>query len=180
MTMLANVFANDAKSVETLESKNEIYIITDKTILRNSYAQTTHYGKIPWETGLWITDAEITVDYYRYITKNNRLGLGLGTTLNPALQFYDIYCVTKLKVPLTNRWFIGLGAGLGNTDCITIPEYKINNHRYFKLFTCFDFKNISIYLSYVQDIIYGKFIEIDSLIARYEALNLGIGTRFTI
>jgi hypothetical protein len=176
MIMLPNVFANDAKSVGTPESKNEICIVIDKAILRKDYAEDI-YGKRTWEPDQWIIDFRIVADYYHYITKNNRLGLGLGISINPYYQFLDTYGVVKLKVPLTNRWFLGAGAGLGNVD---ITEgHTINKHEFFKLFTGFDFKNISIYLSYTQDILYGSYKR-NSWISKYKAINLGIGTRFTI
>jgi hypothetical protein len=176
MIMLANVFANDTKSVETLESKNEICIVIDKAILRKDQAEDI-YGKRTWEPKQWIIDFRIVADYYRYITKNNRLGLGLGININPFYQFIDVYGVTKIKVPLTNRWFLGVGAGFGNVD---ITEgHRINKHEFFKLFTGFDFKDMSIYLSYTQNIVYGLYRK-ESWISKYKAINLGIGIRFTI
>jgi hypothetical protein len=184
MTVLANVFAGDTKLPE---SKNEICIAIDKAMWRNNYMQTSKFGKIPdpRET-LWTTDAKIAADYCRYITKDNRLGLGLGFTIQPLFEFYDIYGMAKFRIPLNgiihlDYWFLGAGVGFGNLDGITDPMYKMNSHEYYKLFTGFNFKNISIYLSYAQDIIYGEIIGYDSsFTSRYKALNLDIGTRFTI
>jgi hypothetical protein len=179
MAMLANVFAGDTKP---LESKNEFCIIIDKAILRSACLEDI-YGKRSGESaGGWLADFRVVADYYRYIAKNNRLGLGLGVNINPALDFYAIYGTTKIKVPLTNRWFLGVGAGLGNAD--TNSGYKTNHHEYFKLFTCFNFRNISIYLSYTQDILYGQLNRrgksLGNFTGIYEAYNLGIGMRFTI
>jgi hypothetical protein len=179
MTMLADVFAKDTKPVEKLESKNEICIVTDKIISRSlCYKDKDGEILIPEEElGEWITDFNTIVDYYRYIAKDNRLGLGLGINISPFRQFYDIYCVTKIKIPLTNRWFLGVGAGLGNVG--TKDGFKATQHEFFKLFTCFDFKNISIYLSHIQDILYGQPVNetLDSK-NNFKSLNLGIGTRF--
>jgi hypothetical protein len=179
MSMLANVFAGDAKP---LESKNEFCIVIDKAILRDVWVQNKR-GKRARESGEWVTDFKIVADYYRYIAKNNRLGLGLGVNITPELEFYDIYGTAKIKVPLTNRWFLGVGAGLGNRNTKSIA--KTNHHEYFKLFTCFNFKNISIYLSYTQDILYGEQFnrrgrKLGDFTGTFEAYNLGIGMRFTI
>ncbi|MDR3124708.1 MAG: hypothetical protein LBU10_02360 [Endomicrobium sp.] len=176
MTILVNVFANDTKPIETLESKNEVCILIDKPILQNvKYMIKSHSRSAsPDEYGTW-TDFRIVADYYRYITKNNKLGLGLGININPFSEFYDIYGSTKIKVPLTNRWFLGVGAGLGNVD-ISYDEIKISHHDFFKLFTSFSFKNISIYLSYTQDILHGTYNRF-KFTKRLSALNLGIGTR---
>ncbi|MDR3124490.1 MAG: hypothetical protein LBU10_01245 [Endomicrobium sp.] len=182
MIILANVFAQDTKPIETLESKNEVCVVIDKTILRINYLKI--YGmKILQESREWSTDFIILAEYYHYIAKNNRLGLGFGVNINPSFQYYDIYGVTKIKVPLSDIWFIGLGAGLGNVDAVNNP-YKTNLHEFFKLFTCFNFKNISIYLSYTQDISYGHLningSNLTDLMATFKTYNLGIGTRFII
>ncbi|MDR3124491.1 MAG: hypothetical protein LBU10_01250 [Endomicrobium sp.] len=176
MTILANLFAQETKPIETLESKNEICVVIDKAILR-TYWFKDRYGKKSKteDLGKWITDFKIVIDYYHYIAKNNRLGLGLGITINPLLEFHDIYAITK--IPLTNRWFLGLGAGLGSVD--TANGYKTNLHQFFKLFTCFNFKNISIHLSYTQDILHGLY-ESNSFTERFETISLGIGKRFII
>jgi hypothetical protein len=179
MAILTNVFAGDTKP---LESKNEFCIVIDKAISRNICMQDL-YRKRSQESGEWVTDFKVVTDYYRYITKNDRLGLGLGININPYLRFYDIYGVTKIKVPLANRWFLGVGAGLGNMD--TRADVKSNCHEFFKLFTCFNFKSISIYLSYTQDILYMQRFnrsgrKIGDFTGTFEAYNLGIGTRFTI
>ncbi|MDR3124707.1 MAG: hypothetical protein LBU10_02355 [Endomicrobium sp.] len=178
MTILANIFAQDTKPIEILESKNEVCIVIDKTILRSACLQDI-YGKTSttYNFGKWITDFRIVADYYRYIAKNNSLGLGLGININPYFDFYAIYGSTKIKVPLTNRWFLGVGAGLGNVN--TVNEYKANLHQFFKLFTSFNFKNISIHLSYTQDILCG-FYKKENFTERFETLNLGIGKRFMI
>jgi hypothetical protein len=179
MTMLANVFAGDAKP---LESKNEFCIVIDKPISRNAYMRDIDGGKsVTKAFGEWITDFRVVADYYHYITKNNSLGLGLGININPVLEFYDIYGAAKIKVPLTNRWFLSVGAGLGNID--TRADVKSNCHEFFKLSTCFNFKNISIYLSYTQDMLYGQQLnrrgkKIGDFMGRFEAYNLGIGKRF--
>ncbi|MDR3124378.1 MAG: hypothetical protein LBU10_00635 [Endomicrobium sp.] len=179
MTILTNVFANDIKPIETLESKNEICILIDKSILPICYYEDMHskYSITEEESGKWVTDFKIVADYYRYIAKNKSLGLGLGININPFLEFYDIYGVTKIKVPLTNRWFVGVGVGFGNLD--TKDGVKTYHHEFFKLFTNFNFKNISIYLSYTQDIVYALYNSLDYT-KRFSALNLGIGTKFII
>ncbi|MDR3125171.1 MAG: hypothetical protein LBU10_04810 [Endomicrobium sp.] len=192
MTIFANVFAKDTKPIETLESKNEVCIIIEKAILRNVYCQDA-YGKVPLSEkvkfGKWIPDFKIVADYCSYIDENNNLGLGLGITINPTLQIYDIYCLTKFKVPLTNRWFLGAGVGLGNVDTKDGGSwdleskniFKDNCHKFFKLFTCFNFKNISIYLSYTQDILYGQTVKSKWYFTeRLETLNLGVAKRFII
>ncbi|MDR3125177.1 MAG: hypothetical protein LBU10_04840 [Endomicrobium sp.] len=181
MTILTNVFANGTKPIETLKSKNEVCIITDKAILRRfCYKDKDEKIKMPDdEFGEWITDFRVGADYYRYIAKDNRLGLGVGITISPILQLYDIYGVTKIKIPLTNRWFLGVGVGLGNIP--TRDGVKTSHHNFFKLFTCFNFKNISIYLSYTQDTLYEQPVnENFDFTNIFEALNLGIVTRFTI
>ncbi|MDR3124435.1 MAG: hypothetical protein LBU10_00960 [Endomicrobium sp.] len=182
MTIFANVFANENKPIEILENKNEVFILIDKPILRSIYYQEIHkkYSKAGTPRA-WITDFRVGADYYHYITENNRLGLGLGININPFLEFCDIYGVTKYKLPLTNRWFLGVGAGLGNVNTKKgIRAYRrAYRHEFFKLFTTFDFKNISIYLSYTQNILYAIYGNFD-FIEKFEAFNLGIGIRFII
>ncbi|MDR3124494.1 MAG: hypothetical protein LBU10_01265 [Endomicrobium sp.] len=184
MTILANVSANDIKPIETLKSKNEVCILIDKPILRSICYQDKN-GKCSKtdESGEWITDFRVGTDYYNYIDKNNRLGLGLGINVNPFCEFYNIYGVTKFKLPLTNRWFLGVGVGLGNVN--TKKGVRTYRHEFFKLFTSFDFKNISIYLSYTQNILYDLYEEDElyerlDFTERFEVLNLGICKRFII
>ncbi|MDR3124495.1 MAG: hypothetical protein LBU10_01270 [Endomicrobium sp.] len=182
MTILTNVFANGTKPIETLENKNEVCVVIDKVILRRYYYKDKD-GKTQMPDaafGEWVTDFNVVADYYRYIVKDNRLGFGLGITMSPLLQLCDIYGVTKIKVPFTNRCFLGVGAGfLGNLP--TQGGVKINHHEFFKLFTCFNFKNMSIHLSYTKNILYEKsFNENIDFMSIFEALNLGIVTRFTI
>ncbi|MDR3125170.1 MAG: hypothetical protein LBU10_04805 [Endomicrobium sp.] len=175
LTIFANVFAKDTKPIETLECKNEVYIIIDKVILQNN----CHQGRlgelsITYGLGGWITNFKIVADYYRYISENNSVGLGI--TINPNLHLYDIYGLTKFKVPLTNRWFLGVGIGFGDVD--SKSAFKVTRHEFFKLFTCFDFKkNVSVYLSYTQDMLYGVDNRKKNFTERFEALNLGIGIR---
>ncbi|MDR3124438.1 MAG: hypothetical protein LBU10_00975 [Endomicrobium sp.] len=178
MTIFANVFANENKPIEILENKNEVCILIDKPILRNACVQDL-YGEssMTENLGNWFTDFRIVTDYYRYIAKNNSLGLGLGININPLLEFCDIYGVTKIKVPLTNWWFLGVGVGLGNV--YPVNGYKATFHQFFKLFTSFNFKNISIHLSYTQDILCGLYEE-KSFTESFETLNLGIGKKFII